>query len=127
MLERRGDTKNGTDVWNKSLHDGGLVKEVVLGGPNAYRRIVFEKNGEFEPCNFAMASTSATGIFRSKGPFQSVKPVRDRFPKVDVDWPLDKFTTVSRACEKLHWFEGGLLRPPSRPGSWFVGCQLKFG
>ena len=45
MLERRGDTKVGTDVWKESLHDGGLVKEVVLGGPNAYRRMVFKKYG----------------------------------------------------------------------------------
>ena len=93
-------------MWKESLHDGGLVKEVVLCGPNAYRRIVFEKNGEFEPCDFAMSPTSATGIFWSKGPFQSVKPVRDRFPKVDVDWPFQKLPTVSFTREKLHWFEG---------------------
>ena len=40
------------------MHDVGLVEEVVLGNDDAYPGMVFEKNGEFHPCDIAVGESA---------------------------------------------------------------------
>ena len=54
-----------------------------------------------------MTSTSAEVVVWSLRPLQSVKPISDWFPEVDVDWPFDEFPAVSSTREKLQWFKRG--------------------